>query len=194
MIRNYIVVALRGVLRDKAYTALNVLGLAVGMASCLLVAGFVQLETSYDEQHTKADRIYRVLRETRDANGVPRFDHGTSGPLAAAIQAEIPEVELATRMWAHWISVKSGDRHLYRSVAVVDPAFFEIFDFEMLSGSLSDVESPERSSSPRAMPARSSVTMIRWVGRSASRVITERATTQSPESSPIQHGPRSAST
>lgn len=142
MLRSSVVVALRGVLRHKGYTLLNVLGLAVGMAVCLLVAAFVRYETGYDAQHSRRDRIYRVLRETRDADGISRFADGTSGPLAAVMQAEIPEVERATRMWDHWIGVKSGDSHLYRMVAVVDPAFFEIFDFEMLSGSTQALASP----------------------------------------------------
>ena len=142
MIRNYVVVAVRGLSRDIGYTALNVLGLAVGMACCLLVAAFVQFETSSDAQHTRGDRIYRVLRETRNADGVARYSDGTSGPLAAAMQAEIPEVELAARMWKHWISVKSEDSHLYRSVVVVDPAFFEIFDFRLVSGSVSALRDP----------------------------------------------------
>ncbi|HJP31017.1 MAG TPA: ABC transporter permease [Candidatus Latescibacteria bacterium] len=142
MFRSYIVVAVRSLVRDRGFSTLNVLGLAVGMACCLLVAGFVQFETSYDRQHTQADRIYRVLRETRNADGESRFSSGTSGPLAAVMRAEIPEVERAARMWHHWISVQSETQHLYRTVAVVDPAFFDIFDYTMLSGSLDALESP----------------------------------------------------
>ena len=112
------------------------------MACCLVIASFVRFETSYDRQHTRGERIYRVLRESKDVNGESRFHDGTSGPLAAVMQAEIPEVELTARMWDHWISVKTGNQHLYRTVAIADQTFFDMFDYEMLSGSTVALTTP----------------------------------------------------
>ena len=60
MISNYLKVALRNLLKHKAYTFINVVGLAIGLACCVLILLYVKDEVSYDRYHTKADRIYRV--------------------------------------------------------------------------------------------------------------------------------------
>lgn len=65
MLRNYLLVALRNLMRHRAYSFINIVGLAVGIACCLLILLFVQDELNYDRFHDKADRIYDILRETR---------------------------------------------------------------------------------------------------------------------------------
>ena len=65
MLKNYLMVATRNLLRHKLYSAINLLGLAVGIACCLLVLCFVRAEWLVDRQYPKAERIYRVIRETR---------------------------------------------------------------------------------------------------------------------------------
>ena len=64
MIRNYLTVALRNMLRYKGYAAINVLGLAIGMTTCILIVRYIQDELSVDGWHTKSDRSYRVVRPT----------------------------------------------------------------------------------------------------------------------------------
>ncbi len=70
MFRNYLATALRHLLRYKGYSAINVLGLAVGLASCVLILLYVQDELSYDQYHENKDRIYR-LAVTETAGGIP---------------------------------------------------------------------------------------------------------------------------
>ena len=65
MFRNYWVVALRNLNRQKSFGALNILGLAIGLGTCILIALYIRDELSFDGWHTKGDRIYRVIRETR---------------------------------------------------------------------------------------------------------------------------------
>ena len=65
MFRNYLIVAFRNLIRHKVYSFINILGLATGMACVILIMLFIQHELSYDRNHENADRIYRVLRETR---------------------------------------------------------------------------------------------------------------------------------
>ena len=133
MIRNYLTVAVRNLKRQKAYSAINVLGLAVGMACCILILQYVRYELSDETQHTKADRIYRVLRETQRTDGRSDFSWGTSGPLGPAMKETIPEVEEIARMWRHGpVGFRYGEQNIGLSLAVVDSTFFEVFNFEMV--------------------------------------------------------------
>jgi len=93
MIKNYLTIAFRNLMRFKVFSIINVLGLAIGMACCILVLCFIQDEWGYDAFHPNADRIYRVVRETRSKDGAVRFIYGTSGALGSALEAEFPEVE-----------------------------------------------------------------------------------------------------
>src|SRR5882672_9591903 len=65
MLKNYFKVAIRNMMKRKAYTLLNILGLAIGMAACLIIVLFVQRELSYDNFYPKGDRIYRVALERK---------------------------------------------------------------------------------------------------------------------------------
>lgn len=76
MIKNYLVIAFRNLLRQKAYSAINIVGLAIGMACCILIVQYIRFEMSYDQFHSKADRIYRVVRETRSSGGSSSFGIG----------------------------------------------------------------------------------------------------------------------
>jgi putative ABC transport system permease protein len=75
MIRNYLLVAFRNVLKNKVFSGINVFGLGIGLAACLLILQFVMVELSYDKFHTKLDRIYRVTND-RFQNG-KLIQHGT---------------------------------------------------------------------------------------------------------------------
>ena len=135
MFRNYLTVSLRTLLRHKIYSAINVLGLAVGMACCVLILLFVNDELSYDRHHKKADRIYRVLREMAVSEGGSRISDTTSGPLAAALERDIPEVGRA--IWtvsraAKWLSV--GDRVIQRTLCLAEPDILDVFTFQFIAG------------------------------------------------------------
>ena len=97
VLRNYLLIAFRTLFRHKVYSAINVLGLAVGMACCVLILLFVTDELSYDQHHAKGERIFRVLRETHGAGGGGEINETTSGPVADALERDFPEVE--TGLW-----------------------------------------------------------------------------------------------
>jgi len=146
MFKNYFIVARRNLMRYKSFSLINIAGLAVGMACCILILQYIRYELSYDRQHTKANHIYRVLRETQQTDGQSNFTWGVSGPLASAMQEEIPEVEQVVRKWHHSIGIKYGDRHLKATFALVDATFFKIFDFPMVSNAdpISTLKQPGR--------------------------------------------------
>src|SRR5215469_15258645 len=96
MIRNYIKTAYRSLLKNKGFTAINVFGLALGLATCLLIVFYVFDELSYDRYNEKADRIFRVNYEIK-FGGVDNPYALTPPITAAAMKADFPGVEQAVR-------------------------------------------------------------------------------------------------
>lgn len=135
MLKNYLIVALRNLSRQKGFSIINVLGLAIGIAICILIVRYIQDELSFDGWHTKRDRIYRVIRETK-AGGQSDYRPNTSGALASALQQDFPEIEKAVRTWSWFVDVRIGDKKFGTRVCVIDPEMFSIFDFPFVKGNL----------------------------------------------------------
>ena len=136
MLRNYFIVAVRNLLRSRLYTAVNVLGLGVGLASCVLILVVVRHEMSYDGFHSKADRVYRVIRETlNEADTGSEFQgFRTSGALAPALVDEFPEIELAVRIRTTGVFARRGSRKTRPLMSLVDKQYFDMFTFPLLEG------------------------------------------------------------
>ncbi|MCE2436258.1 MAG: ABC transporter permease, partial [Candidatus Latescibacteria bacterium] len=135
MFRNYLIIALRNLKRQKTFSAINILGLAIGLSTCILIVLYVQDELSFDSWHAKGDRIYRVMRETK-AGGQSNYLPDTSGALAGALERDFPEVEKAVRVWVDFIDVSLGEKKFPLSICIADPELFEIFDFPFVRGNL----------------------------------------------------------
>jgi putative ABC transport system permease protein len=139
MFKNYLKIAIRNILRYKVYSSINILGLAIGMALCILIFVFIQDELSYDSFHTRADRIYRVA-QVEIHNNQPVTVMRTGGGVAIKCQNDFPEaVEKATRLWyvtaqgEIWTII--GDkRYKEKKVFVADADFFDVFSFKFLQG------------------------------------------------------------
>jgi putative ABC transport system permease protein len=137
MLRNYLVTAWRNLKKSKAYSALNILGLAVGMAVFVLIMLFVRTELSYDRYHENARNIYRVVQE-QPGNvylGSNVFAV-TPGPLAGAMARDFPEVLEATRIdnWGN-VLVRVGEKSFMENeIHWADPQTFEIFSFPIVRG------------------------------------------------------------
>ena len=99
LIGNYIKIAARNLMRNKAYSALNILGLGIAMSCCLLIVLFLQHELQYDQLYAKGDRIYKVVREIHGQGAPRKFYWGTSGLLGPSLERDFPEVEKAVRIW-----------------------------------------------------------------------------------------------
>src|SRR5882757_5702764 len=102
MLRNYLKIAFRSLLRHRSISFINIVGLAVGMACCLLILLFVQDELSYDRQNADASRIYRIAKDFVNDDGSRLPDATTPTALAPAMQRELPEVEHVTRIFPAW--------------------------------------------------------------------------------------------
>lgn len=136
MFQNYLKIALRNLKRQKSYTAINIAGLATGMACCLLLMLYVQHEFSFDRFHTSADRIYRVNLSAKMGE-MDILGGTTPPPLAQRLMQDFPEVERATRIFPLMTTmVRHGEKVFNESgVLATDENFFKIFSFRLLEGS-----------------------------------------------------------
>ena len=136
MLKNCLKIAVRHLLRHKAYAFINIAGLSVGMACCALMLLYIREELSYDRFHRQAEQIYRVIMTHRDQRGTDTFP-GTPAPLAPALQQEYPEVLQVVRVQAPYgrTLVSHEDRKFYEDkICYADSTLFEVFDFPLLRG------------------------------------------------------------
>jgi putative ABC transport system permease protein len=136
MIKNYIKTAFRSLTKNKGFTAINILGLALGLATCLLIVFYVFDELSYDRYNINADRIFRINEDIR-FSGNSSLLAQTPAPLAAAMKTDFPEVEQAARfiMRGGGAHVKKGDQNIQENAMIyADPAILKIFTLPMSDG------------------------------------------------------------
>ena len=145
MIKNYLTVALRALLRHPGYSLINILGLSLGIVVCLLVGLYVRLEFSFDNYHPKGKRVFKLIRETRREDGGSNFSRGIQGPLPLAIAEDFAEVESAIRTRPRWTYFRHGETVLQPNFMVVDPGFLEAFDFRLLRGETVSLSSTSNS-------------------------------------------------
>lgn len=135
MIRNYLKIAWRNLLKNKTFGSINLFGLVTGLTTCLLIFLYVNDELSYDRYHKKADRIYRIDNELK-FNG-NHFDLAVCPPqMGQVFQASFPEIENYVRLrWKGTILVKKdGQIRPVDMVAYADSTLFNILDFKFLAG------------------------------------------------------------
>lgn len=141
VLRNYLTITFRTLLRYRAYSLLNIVGLAVGLCCGILIFLVVGFQLSFDTHHTKADRIYRIVTDLTHEN--ISYSRGTPKALADVLRREYPFIENVARIKRVRSCVLSlpdaqkGSRQKFqedRTVGFVDPSFFEVFDFQWVVG------------------------------------------------------------
>ena len=135
MLKNYLTIALRHLRRRPGYAFINGVGLAVGIAACVLIGLWVRHEASYDRFHAHADRTYRLVETRPTPEGAERVA-ATAGPVAPAMVEELPGVEAAVRVaQIGRVTVERGDVRFYvGDYLLTEPSFFDVFDFELAQG------------------------------------------------------------
>lgn len=135
MIRNYLKVAFRNIARQKSYSFINIAGLGIGMAVCVLITLWVQSELNFDKFHEKSDRIYR-LTNVLTIGGIVHPAATSSAPMVPAILSKYPEVVGATRILPigeTW--VKYGEKQFKEeNLIYADSSFFKVFTFPLMAG------------------------------------------------------------
>jgi putative ABC transport system permease protein len=135
MIRNYLTIALRNFARNKNYTFVNILGLSIGITSCVILFLLILHDLSFDKFHSKHEHLFRVVRTDKSASGI-QYDPVTPYPFGNAFRQDFPEVPLMTQFHYHsegFVTVKADKRQV-ESVLFADSLFFKVFDFGIVAG------------------------------------------------------------
>jgi putative ABC transport system permease protein len=134
MLKNYIKISVRNLLKHKSFSVINILGLAVGLACCLLITLFVLDEVSYDRYHKNGDRIYRVTKTNLGKEGDLRWAV-TASAYAPSLLNEFPEIEAAVRFYRRKPLVRVDDNYFNEDrFFFADSSVFEVFSFDLLRG------------------------------------------------------------
>ncbi len=136
MIKSYVLIALRNLKKQKAYSLINIIGMAVGMAGFILFALMAGVKLRADKFHENADRIYSVVEVFQTESKEDRHLAFTPGPMAEALRAEFPDIVDVTRVYpAGRVTLKrEEDSFFERSMLFVDPSFLSVFSFDMAAG------------------------------------------------------------
>ena len=134
MFRNYLIVAYRNLMRHKVYSVINVVGLSIGIAFCILTFLYVRHEWSFGGFHEKADRIYRVYTKGEVGEGSVAMAT-LPGPLGPALAEAFPtQMQRVVRIHTRTRTLRYEERSLRVRIAYVDPGFRDVFTFPMLKG------------------------------------------------------------
>ncbi len=136
MLKNYLLIAIRTLLKHKVFTAVNITGLAFGMLCAFFLALWVWDEISVDKFHLNGESIYKVLGET-DNDGQTLVRPYAPSSIAEPLQTSFPEIENAARTFPAEVVFSVGTSKFKESGIYADPSFLEIFSFELIEGSLS---------------------------------------------------------
>src|ERR1700753_599041 len=140
MIRSFLKLAWRNMIKDKLFSLINILGLSIGIAVCLMIFLFISNEFSVDGFHKNGDRIYRVMRSFNN-NGKPGSVSYLSGPYGPALLNDFKgEILKAVRVNPNDDLFKAGDKSFHEMRVVnVDSDFFSLFSFPLLRGNAATV-------------------------------------------------------
>ena len=137
MVKNYFKIAIRNIKRNSTYSILNISGMAVGMASAILILLWVQDEWSYDRHFDNADSLYRVISDMSTTEGESSLNATTPAPLAKALKEEFPEIIRSSRCGiGSMLSFKIGDEFIDETAVPVDNDFLKMFNIEFVAGDI----------------------------------------------------------
>ena len=152
MFKNYFKTAIRNLNRNRNYTIINIAGLAVGIAVCMMIFIIIQFQTSFDDYHAKKDRIYRVLTEYHQADAANiSYGKGVPFPMPTGLKTAFPQLEQVVPIYASHndqlqvLDVNGAPLKNFKEqsgVFYTEPSFFKIFDFPLLAGSYASLKDP----------------------------------------------------
>ena len=152
MFKNYFKTAFRSLIRNRNYTIINIAGLAVGIAVCMMIFIIIQFQTSFDNFHSKKDRIYRVLTEYHHADAATiAYGKDVPFPMPAGLKTAFPQIEQVAPIFAshddqllipddNGTTVKTFKED--KGVFFTEPSFFKMFDYPLLAGSYESLKDP----------------------------------------------------
>lgn len=139
MIKNYFKIAFRNLIRNKAFSIVNITGLTFGLTCCLLLTLYLNHELSFDKFHSNADKIVRVIMEYKIGDEGNKGDF-TSAKVFPEFKRQFPEVISGVRFTSVNRILRYNDKVLdEKNILFADSTFFSVFDFKLLSGTKDDV-------------------------------------------------------
>ena len=137
MLINYFKIGIRNLVKNKLYSAINIMGLSVGLAACVLIALFVSNELSYDKHFKDSENIFRLTGVYNQGGDSKTYSVSTTFPLLPILAANFPEIEAPTRLDNFSSPIIRGDQQINQpNMLIVDSTFFKLFSFESVSGDL----------------------------------------------------------
>ncbi|MBN1274188.1 MAG: ABC transporter permease [Candidatus Aminicenantes bacterium] len=135
LFKHYTKIVLRSMKKYKGYSFINIAGLGVGLACCILITLWIKFEVSYDKFHENSKNLYQIIGEQTLPNGDTRLFPNTPGALAHALKTERPEIINACRSndWGEMM-LGTPEKRFLEQVRFVDPAFLEMFSVEFIEG------------------------------------------------------------
>lgn len=135
MIKNYVLIAIRNIFRNKMFSSVNILGLTFGMGSALLIFLWVNDELQVDQFHANVGKLYQVLENQQYGDGKLYTFRATPGPMAPFIKDKFPEIELAARFtWEVGNLFQVGDKSFNEAGRYTDQDFLQMFSFPLIAG------------------------------------------------------------
>lgn len=134
MLQNYIKSALRNLWRHKAFSIINIIGLSVALACCMLILLYTMDEVSYDRFNANKDKMYRIVATTTTPEGVSNKEASTGMMPGPSFKSQIPEIENFVRLAGEHFNIKHQNEVFDQEVLYVDDSFFSIFSFPLVYG------------------------------------------------------------
>jgi putative ABC transport system permease protein len=135
MFYNYLKIAIRNLKRNRIYSIINIAGLSIGLACCMLILLYNKDELSFDRFHKNATNIYRITSESLDSTGKSTRTSGITGMMPGPnFKREIPEIKDFVRIQSERTAVKVGTEIYQQEGNYVDDNFFSVFTFPLKAG------------------------------------------------------------
>ncbi len=133
MLRNYFKIAWRNLWKNKSFSFINISGLAIGMASAVLILLWIENESSFDRFHKNGPDLYEAWN-TATFDGHENYWNNTPKILAPTLKNDYPEVAEVARTSGQWFVIKSGEKKVSARALIADPAFLKMFSFPLIDG------------------------------------------------------------
>jgi putative ABC transport system permease protein len=141
MLTNYIKIALRNLMKNKLFSFINISGMAIGLASCLLIGLFVRDELLFDRFHPDGDRTYRVYNIANQSDGTSRYLPIVPYPFASYMQKDFPEIESTLRMmdmYGELLFEGKGKKMMEPNGLYAEPSVFDMLTLNVVFGNAAD--------------------------------------------------------
>ncbi|MFO7891193.1 MAG: ABC transporter permease [bacterium] len=145
MFKNNLKIAVRNLIKDKVFSVINIVGLALGIAASLLLLSWIRYELSFDTFHKKGENLYKVVTKYEYPNGKIRHFTQTPMPLAEYLRQTVPEVEDATIFWRRYWELQKNEKQFSIQGILTEQNFINMFTFPFVKGSKENLLSEPRS-------------------------------------------------